>query len=66
MNSLHLIINIVVLLFKLYQIVLALKYCCDREKLFSQKHTIYSFLFKKSNNLNIEKYKLTHVHDSKS
>lgn len=51
MNSLQLIINIIVLLFKLYQIVLALKYCYHCEKLLSLKHSIYSFLFKKSDNL---------------
>ena len=42
---------------------MALKYCYEREKLFSQKHSIYSFLFEKSDNLKVEKYKLTHVHE---
>ncbi len=61
-----LIYSIVLILFKFNQIVLALKYCCNLVKLLSLKHCIYSFLFEKSINLNIEKYKLTHVHDSKS
>ena len=60
-NSIY---SIVIILFKFNLIVLALKNCYDSVKLFSLKHSIYRFLFKKLNNLNIEKYKLTHVYDS--